>query len=202
MKNLRFGGLIALAMGIAQAASAGFVGTMDGSASGVDSFGPGQATLDNTPPWEGGTIEFSALLTGEFQDNSPADEIDLTFNFFESGGLTFLELFTERTSGDIYTFSGVTVEFSNWTYNPSGYVLNGLALADGDLQGLNFGFTDDTLTIEFDDFYVDESRSVGIELIFAEETGPGTPVVPLPGTLTLGLLGFGGVVVARRFRRA
>jgi hypothetical protein len=128
------------------------------------------------------------------------DPINFNLNFLFNDD--YLTIFIEHgISGSLRTMPDFTVTFSDLDYVgfPT-YVLADVT-SDYDTQGtgegLSVSFTDDSIELSFVGFEVNESRELGLNLIF-EEDNPTNPI-PEPTSLTLFALGAAGLALKRKF---
>ena len=192
MKNhIYSGALLLVCLVLALPAQATLEGDeIDGSATGLTTFGPGTATV---------VFGFDPEFTGTL-DIGGNDPINYNLNFLFNDD--FLTIFIEHDlSGSLRTVPDFTVTFSDLDYVgfPT-YVLTDVTSAydtHGAGEGMTVGFTDDSISLSFVGFEVPESRELGLNLIF-EEDNPTTPV-PEPASLTLLMLGATGLALKRKF---
>lgn len=197
MKNTIFAGAVLLAcLSLATVAHADLEGDLiDGAATGLTTFGPASTTVafDFVPEFSG--------TQDLYGDGSVNFETDFTF-YGDSLFLTF----EHDISGSTQYMSDFTVTFSDLDYlgSPT-FVLTDvtslsdtLALDPG--AGLSVLFTDDSLTLSFTNFEVqNEFREIELGLVFDEAGDPNTPVVPVPAALPLGALGMAAVALKRKY---
>jgi len=171
---------------------------------GIDGVGTGIAGFDATGLLVGDDFSGTVVGAGDF-------EFLATLGFFEFGGNDFLFIYVEALNlsgiSDTVDFA-VTFSSLDWA-GPPAQILTGVLL-ESDAPYAAFpgaGLTPtipdgQSLTLTFDNFFVDESRYLELQLVTEVDPGGGvsTPI-PEPATLTLMGLGLLGLAARRRNAR-
>ncbi len=196
LKKTLFSGAFALLLSLT--AQATLIGDdIDGTSSGITDF-------DDTDVLVSGTsLEFDGSVTG-----TGSFVFDAYFDFFAPATTDVLSIYIEAAGAsaamDLLNFS-VTFSDLNWVGEPD-RVLAGLNLTLDDPYGqggagLSGTFDDNSFTLIFTDFYVNEFRELEIELETEIDSTPTTPH-PVPEPATVALLGMGLFGMALRKMRA
>lgn len=166
---------------------------------------------DNDVLTSSGYPHFSGDVTGDLNL-----EFIVEFYFYDFGGNDYLEMrFGPKFAGSGYIDTlNFSVTFDDLDFGPS-LVLTGVAYeTDTYTDDVNYEplidpapglinptipSTGHTLTLNFEDFYVNESRVVEFALLTEVETGGG-PSTPVPEPATMALLGMGLLGLAARHK--
>lgn len=195
-KKTLFSGAFALLLSLT--AQATLIGDdIDGTSSGIANFDDANVVVSGT------SLEFDGSLSG-----TNSFLFDAYFDFFAPGTTDVLSIYIESASAsaamDFLNFS-VTFSDLNWVGEPD-RVLAGLNLTLDDPYaqggaGLSGTFDDNSFTLMFTNFYVNEFRELEIELETEIDTSPSIPnPVPEPATVALLSMGLFGMALRNKKR--